>query len=142
MAITATYDAGQVIVTVDGIRIEGAADGAFVSVEQSNPRYNKSAGVDGASYRSRQNDRTGTVTVSLQYGTPGWVVLNGYKRLGDDGADDKFSLVISEVLSGARMVAEQAWVEAEPTVAYDRDIGTGDWVLGFGSIDIEPKVLP
>ncbi len=40
------------------------------------------------------------------------------------------------------MVAESAWVEAEPTVAYDRDIGSGDWVIGFGAVEIEHVELP
>jgi hypothetical protein len=138
MSVVATYNSSQVVVTADGVRL----DGVSVVIADDNDMYEVGAGVDGAAYRSFNNARTGTVTLQAPYGREAHVLLHGFRRRGLQGLDDKFELVCSEVLSGSRFVAT-AWVNSGVNVPLEATIADAQEVtLAYGGGDWDPEELP
>jgi hypothetical protein len=65
---TYQYDPAQVIVALGGTTISGYADGTFVEVAFDEQQWNKVTGADGATQRSKTNNYTGTITLTLLNG--------------------------------------------------------------------------
>lgn len=137
-----TYSSAQIIMTIDGIPITGYADGDFLSVTQTSPRYTSKTGADGAPTRSKSADRTASATVTLMYGSEGSALLDGYKRLGDGQQPDTFEFVVTDVLSGSTVVSSIAYISEEPDFVAGLEVGTEAWVMMLYGNSIERKPLP
>lgn len=136
------YNAALVEAYVDSDMLEGKGDGDYVTIEHNSPRVGKAAGIGGEVAISVQNDRTGTATISLWYGSEGSRILNGWKRRLDNGEDFIFAFKVIEIASGSSWIAEKAWVEEVPSTAFGRDLAPEEWVIGFESVDGDRQTLP
>lgn len=137
-----TYSSSQVIITINGISIEGKADGSFFSNTQNEDRYTLKVGADGEGTRSRSANRSSQATISVMQGSNGSVILDGFKKQGDAGADDTFVLDVIDVESGSTLSSGTAWIIGEPDLTYDLEVGTEDWVIEMISNDIDRAELP
>lgn len=136
------YNGKLVTIALDGELVEGAADGDIASIEHNSARVSKTAGVTGTVAINVLHDRTGTVTVPVWYGSSGSKLLNGWHRKLLNGQPFIFELVITEIASGAKFVAEKAWVEEEPGTAFGAENQAEEWVIGFESMDSDRQLLP
>lgn len=132
-----TYNSSQVIVTIDGIPIEGMADGDFFGISQNSPRHTYKVGADGDVTRSRSADRTARATITVMQGSNGSVILDGYKKKGDAGDDDTFTLDVIDVESGGTVSSGEAWIAEEPDWTRGLEAGTEAWILDMAENDIE-----
>jgi hypothetical protein len=134
-----TYDPKKVIVTFGGVPLTGFADGTFVSVTAPTDRFSKKVGADGEVARTRSNDDTHEVTLTLIQTS----LSNSY--LSSIAAIDKVSnlgirpLTITDLSGGTIFFWPQAWIRKTPDTDFAKESGDRAWVFDTGQ-SIEESV--
>lgn len=132
-----TYDPKAVIITFKGIPLSGFADGEFVSVVPSSERFTKIVGADGDVSRSKSNDKTHEVSITLQQTS----LSNDYlssQVIADDVANlGKGPLKIADLNGTTVWLWTEAWIRQPPDSAFDKTITERTWVFDTGQVTIE-----
>lgn len=129
-----TYDPADVIVTIDGNNINGYADGTFVSIERTEQTFTKVTGADGSTTRSKTNDRSGTLTLTLLQTSPSNEILSNI--LNQDEADNTgvVAVQVKERSSGSKFATGSGWIQGLPTIEYGNEITTREWTIEMSEI--------
>lgn len=126
-----TYDAGEVAVIFAGSPITGGADGDFVSIEQNEDGFTLAVGVDGEGARSKSNNRSSRVTLTLLATSAANAVLSALYNtdIRTANGDGIAPLLIKDNSGNSLYTADKAWIVKPPTAAFGREVGTREWVL-------------
>lgn len=108
----------------------GRADGDFVSVEYNNDFHTISVGTDGEVTRSKVNDRSATITITLQQTSDANDLLTSVwaDDLNSPGGNP-VAFLLRDSNGRSLFAAEKCWVQTAPSATYGRDAGTREWVL-------------
>jgi hypothetical protein len=125
------FAADQVVLTFAGLRIQGYADGSFVSVEPMSPGFSSKAGADGLVSRSRSNDPRVKITITLEQTSSSNDVLSAIHEadLAMPNGAGVAALSLEDLLGRFRLVSASAWVEKAPTAEFGRETGQRAWEL-------------
>jgi len=137
MGAVKTYDPKQIIITFGGVPITGFADGTFLSVSPSGDRFTKIVGADGEVTRSKSNDFTNEVTITLKQSSLSNDYLTGIlnaDRLANSG---KLPLQVKDMLGTTLYFWKEAWIKAPPDVEEAKEMSDRAWVFDTGQSDIE-----
>ena len=145
------YDPRQVSIYLGGHTASGFADGTFVSISRNNPMFAVVSGASGEEVRSKSNDTTGTIELTVMQTSE----TNDYltaKMLSDEGplAAGKFSFMLIDGTGRTLVLATECWVEQPPTVEYGKEVGERTWRLVAGDLrftvggtgDLQTEVEP
>jgi hypothetical protein len=130
------YYADQVMVIAGPVLVEGYADGSFVSIEQNEDAFALQVGTDGEACRSRTNNNSGTVTLTLgQWSASNDLLsaLHAGDRLSPNG-DGIVPLVVIDKSGRTLCAAEKAWIRKPPAVEFGREAGSREWVFETDNI--------
>ncbi len=130
------YDFRQCVVTVAGVPIEGFGDGDSVSIERASDDYTMQIGVDGEGARSKQNNKSGTITLTLMAGSPSNAYLQGLYLADEVSGAAAFPIVIADLRGSLLAGCTAAWVKKLPTRALGRDNGTVEWAFDTIALEI------
>jgi hypothetical protein len=131
-----TYDPKRCLVVIGGVPMGGFADGTFVSVERTSDTFTKVSGADGIVSRSKTNDRSGTLTLTLAQTSPSNDVLTGFAR-NDELTNTGIVPVTVKDLSGrSTYVAAFGWVKKPPTGEFGKEIADREWALDLADLDV------
>jgi len=131
-----TFDLTEVNMMVGTLPISGFQDGDAMTWEPAEDLYNMVSGADGEVARSRTNNKSGTLTFNLLYSSDANAV---FQQMLDDDENNNTgirTILIEDLRGGFRLVAGQAWVQAQPPVTFSKEMGTREWVLGVGRAQI------
>ena len=132
-----TYDPKQVAVIVGGSQISGFADGAFVTVERNDDAFTLQMGTDGEGTRSKTNNRSGRVTITLMQSSPSNALLQAFADADEVSNAGTFPLLIKDNSSlGTLFAAEQAWIVKKPSAGFDRAAGSREWILETDQLEL------
>jgi len=117
-----TYNLNDVNVTVDGTIVHGYGDGDAVVIARNSDDYSAQAGSDGEVMFSALNDKSGTITFNLQFGS----LLN---RVFSDIAAAKRQVAISitEKNGAAQVTVRSAYVQRPPDYTFGREAQVMEW---------------
>lgn len=137
MAGAKTYDLKSVNIAVAGIPINGFQDGDAVGVSRSNDGYAMASGADGEVLFSKMNDRTGTITFTLLYGSSANKTFSDLAALDAQNNTGLASISIRDTRGGSKIFARQCRVQKIPDVTFAKEGGTLEWIFMCADIDIE-----
>ena len=128
---TKTYDPKLVIITF-GLPINGYADGTFISVTSSTERFTTTVGADREVTRTRSNDDTAEITITLKQSSASNDYLSTVAEL-----DRTLNLGIRPLqivdLSGTTLLFwPEAWVQSMPDVEFSNEATDRAWVFKTG----------
>jgi hypothetical protein len=125
-----TFDPNQVSVIFGGI-IGGYADGTFISVEQNEDSFGLVVGTDGEGCRSRSNNRSARVTITLGQWSASNQALSAIHNADilTPGGDGILPFILKDNSGTTICSAEKAWITKPPSVSYGRDPESREWVL-------------
>ncbi len=132
-----TYDPKGVIVTFNGVPIVGYADGTFISISPSGDRFTKMVGADGEVARSKSNDYTSEVTITLLQTSISNDFLNSQMQLDKLANSGKGTLQIKDMLGTSLHFWKDAWIKAPPDAEFSKEVSDRAWVFDTGQADIE-----
>lgn len=131
-----SYYPDQVMVIAGPILVEGYADGTFVTVEQNEDQFSLQVGTDGEACRSRSNNKSGRVTITLgQWSASNDLLttLAASDRLSANG-DGIVPLAVMDKSGRTLCAAEKAWIVKSPSVEFGREATSREWVFESDSI--------
>ena len=136
------YNAANVIVTVNGIAVEGFADGDFCAVERNSDLATHTVGADGKMSLSVATDRTGKATLITAKGGSASALLDSLRRKQDEGDWAGFAFDVINVDSGSTAASTKAWITTDAPFAFAIEAGNETWVLTLENAQVERGELP
>ena len=124
-----TYDASQVILSINGTVLGGFADGTFVEVERTSPSFTKIVGADGRTSRAKTNDISGSVTVTLAQTSPSNDVLSLLHNQDLINNTAIFPVMMQDASGTTTLFTGTGWVEGLPKTDFAKDISNRAWVI-------------
>ncbi len=126
-----TYDASEVALVFAGNIIDGFADGTFVSVDQNEDSFSLVVGSDGEGARSKNNNRSGTITFTLLQTSEsnGFLAAQHNLDILSANGDGIGALIVKDGSGNSLYTADLAWVRKPPTAEFGREVVSREWVL-------------
>tara|TARA_R100001480_G_scaffold7635_3_gene15596 strand:- start:608 stop:1033 length:426 start_codon:yes stop_codon:yes gene_type:complete len=125
----ATYDPKKIVITLGGTPIVGLADGTFVSFERINDAYSITTGADGLTTRTKTNDKSGTLTLTLQQSSLSNNFLSTIYNLDETANAGVVALGIKDILGLSIVTAGFAWIKKLPVVEYGNELSNREWMI-------------
>lgn len=131
------YDPAQVIVTVDGNTITGFADGTFVNAERNNDAFTLTVGADGEATRSKSNDLSGRITITLQQSSPSNDILSAIATADEQSGQGVVAVQVADKSGSTLAAAEKAWVVKKATSGFAKETENREWILETNELEYE-----
>lgn len=129
-----TYDSKEVTVIVGANIISGFAEGSRVSIERNEDSWTLQVGSEGDSVRSKSNNQSGRITITLMQTADSNDVLSALHQL--DELSNAGAVPVTVKHGRSLYVAESAWVVKPPVSEFGPEAGDREWVLETGRISL------
>jgi hypothetical protein len=126
----------MVVITFGAVPIDGYADGSFVDIAPAAEAFVRHVGADGEVSRSKNNDNTHDVTVTLKQSSLSNQYLSTCNKADRLTGHALLPLVITD-LNGTTLYSwPEAWVEV-PSWSFAKENTDRAWVFHTGQIAAE-----
>jgi hypothetical protein len=123
------YDPAKVRVTFAGSPLSGFADGTFITASRRNPTWSMTAGADGEVARSKSNDRTGTVVITLLQSSQSNDALSAKAALDELSGTGVGSILIQDLFGTTLVQGEVGFIEKPADVVLAKEIEAREWTI-------------
>lgn len=135
----ANYSIDKVTVTWLGIDItEGLAEGTSIQEAKANARWTMVMGAKGRGTRSKNPNRNGSLTFTIDQASKTHNILTTIAKADDLSEDKVGDLVIRDRSSGREIVYQNAFLEDVPDEAFGQTASTFAWVFLYQKKDPKP----
>lgn len=131
-----TYDPKGVSLIIGGHIVQGYADGSFVKVARNNDAYTTKVGADGEPSRTKNNDKSGTVEITILQSSASNDVLSGYALADELNNGGQVPVLVKDNNGTSIYVSESGWVKKIPDADLGKEMGERTWVIECGSLDM------
>ena len=131
-----SYDSKDVAVIIGGSLLSGFAPGSRVTVARNEQAFTLQVGSDGESARSKTNNKSGLVTVSLLQTSESNVTLQAFAAADELANGGIVSILIKDNSGNSLFAAETAWVQKSPDAAYEQDAAPRDWIFETDNLEM------
>lgn len=129
---TKTYDPALVKINFGGVSISGFTDGSFVTVSSTSDQWTTQVGADGEVSRSKSNDYTDEITLTLKSSSDSNNYLSGVHELDRTANLGKLPFAIVD-LSGTTVLGwDSAWIAKIADVDFSKENGERAWTIRTG----------
>lgn len=129
------YDPADIIATFLGSLIIGFAEGTFVRVERNEDSFTLKVGSQGDATRSRNRNKSGTITFTLMQSSPSNDVLSN-AALADELDGSGIGVAQVKDLNGTSLaLGATAWVRKRPAGEWGKEAGNREWVLETDNLE-------
>lgn len=135
MSKTALYNGKEVHVIVGGNLITGFATGSIAKVARNEDAFTFQANADGGGTRSKSNNRSGTITITLAQTSPSNDVLSTLALLDETANQGAVPVLVKDSLGRSVFSAQQAWVRKLPDSDFGVESGEREWALECGDLE-------
>lgn len=128
------YDADRFIIMLAGIRLQGFADGEFMSAKRTQAGFIRVVGTDGEVARSKSNDKTGDFTVKLLQTSASNAALSALHNtdLNAPNGAGVGAFLVQDISGNSIFTAQQAWVVQFPEGSWGRSAVAREWNIQTG----------
>lgn len=131
-----TYDPRNVLASFGSVSITGFADGTFVNIERASDAFSKVVGAGGDVVRTRNRDRSGTVTFTLLASAPENDLLAAIAAEDELAGTGVRPIMVKELNGTTLAAAQNAWVRKVPNAEYAKEHGTREWAIDVEALDL------
>ena len=131
-----TLDPTQYVLNIGGHIVSGFAPSTMINVSRANDTWKKTVGATGEVVRSRNRDRTGTITVTLLQTSPSNLYLSGLNRQDEALGTGIVPVQVKDNLGTTVISAPQAWVLKPADVTYGDEVESREWTLDCADLDM------
>lgn len=129
MAYFKNYSPSLVTMSFRDINVVGIAESTFVEVERNEDGFSTQAGANGDVTRTRNLNRTGKVTITLQQASPTNDLLTSAYRLDELTGSGYGAIQIKDLSGTAVCEATHAWILKLPKMERAKESGSVIWVF-------------
>lgn len=105
-----TYDPSKIVCNFAGHNIEGYANGTFLTVSRKNDSFVTETGADHRSIRTKQNDESGLVVVTLMQSSLSNDILSSFALVDELTGNGAGPLTIKDLRGTSLYTCPFAWV--------------------------------
>ena len=130
-----TYDPAQVVITIGGIPMSGFSEATFIELAYTEPTWNMITGADGLTTRSKTNNYTATLTLTLKQSSVSNDVLSGLfeaDRLSNAGV---VPVMIKDLSGTTVMFSATGWIRQLPTMTFSKDVADRGWEIDLADVE-------
>jgi len=131
-----TYDPSQVVTTVGGRVIGGFAPGTFIEAERTEDAYTMTVGIDGEGTRSKSNNKSGTVKLTLLSSSDSNDVLSGFAAADALNNGGLVPYLTKDMSGRAIITAEQVYIKKFPILGFDNEVREIEWTLETDNLQL------
>lgn len=131
-----TYDPSQVIVSIGNVPMSGFTDGTFVEIVRNEPTWSLVVGADGYATRGKNNNYSGTLTLTLKQSSPSNDVLSGLMLLDELSNTGVFPVLVKDASGNSIYFSGQGWIQEWPSSTFDKAITDRAWVIALSTVDM------
>lgn len=126
-----TYAGDEVLFVFGPVIASGYGPDTFVTVERNEDAFTLQVGADGESTRSKSNNRSATITLTLLQGSAANAQLSAIHALDQatPAGDGVLPLLVKDNSGNSLHLAEKAWIRKAPASAYGRESDVREWVF-------------
>ncbi len=132
------YDPGQVVMVFKGVQMMGFASGTFIKASRSEDAFSMVAGAHGDVTRVRSRNRTGSVTVMLQAGSPVNDLLSAILASDELAGLGVGPLMVKDNNGNTLITAANAWIRKIPDGEFADDQSDREWILDCAVLTFDP----
>jgi hypothetical protein len=130
------FDPSKVRITFAGSPLNGFADGTFITATRRNPTWDMKAGADGEVARSKSNDKTGSVVLTLLQSSQSNDILSAL-QLTDELTGNGVGPILIQDLNGTTLVqGETAFIEKPADVTLSKEVEAREWTILVGELNM------
>lgn len=131
-----TYDPAKVLFSFAGSLITGYADDTFIEAERAEDGFTLLVGASGEGARSKNNNKSGTVTVTLMASSQSNDILSALAAADELAGTGVGALYLKELDGTTLVSAPAAWIKKMPSVSRGKEVGTVQWVFDCESMEM------
>lgn len=140
-----TYNLDQLSFSFAGMPITGGyGEGGSVSIKRNSELFETVVGRSGDVVRSRTNDKSGIVELTLLQTSPDNAKLAAMARL-DDGTPNGAGVGVLQIRdreNGDLYTAAKAWIQKLPDTTFERKASDRVWTIACAALEFHPGGRP
>lgn len=125
----ATLDPKKVIITVAGVPITGYSKSSFVKIEREEDSFKKETGADGLTTRVKSNNRSGTITITLQQSSISNSLLSKINRLDEQSASMVVPVTVTDLSGLSSSFSATGWVRKPADQEWGAEAKERQWMI-------------
>lgn len=136
-----TWDPLKNPITVGSHTVKGYGEGTYITATFNEAQWIIRIGADGTPTRTRNANRSGKITITLQRESKSNTYLVALAKLDYASALGVVPLLVKDNNNTANksfVLAEQAWIEKMPDFERAKESGDIVWTFETGFLDMEP----
>jgi len=132
------YNPAEVAVIFAGAPLSGFADGTFVTVERNEDSYTLQVGTDGEQCRSKSNNKSGRITVTLMQSSQSNAILSAFHALDElsPNGDAIAPSLVKDNQGTSLYAAEKSWIVKPASAEHGRESGSREWIIETGHLNV------
>ena len=128
-----SFDPKELTVVFGEYIIRGFAE-EMVTIARDNPMFEMVVGADGEATRVKSNDRSGTITFTLQQSSPSNDELSTIALMDETANAGLRPLYIKDAMGSSLFTAASAYIEQIPEAAYGKSLNDRTWTIKTDSL--------
>jgi len=131
-----TYDFKKYKLIIGGVPIQGFADGTGINLERAEDLFTKVVGADGKTSRSKSNDLSGRLTITLKQTSPSNDYLSSIAQL-DETTNVGIVPMILKDFNGTTVATSSAlWNVKKPGVELAKELTNREWIFDCADLQL------
>jgi hypothetical protein len=126
-----TYDAAEVQVIISGIPIQGVAAATFLSMARDSDTWTKIVGASGEVARSKSNDQSGVLTLTLLQTSASNDLLSALATTDELTNNGVGPLLIKDNSGRLLLQAESSWIQKPSDVERAQETSNTEWTIAY-----------
>ena len=136
MALYKNYDPGRIVLIWNSIQIQGFGPDTFVKAARNEDNYTEAVGANGDVVHTRNRNRTGKVTFTIQDASPSNDQLSA-AAIADELTGLGYGALMIKDLNGTTLVqSANARIQKYADLEYAADSGTNDWIIMCAELEM------
>jgi hypothetical protein len=123
------YDGNQLSVVFGMTPLTGFAKDTSLRIERENPQYKYNTDLHGNVSRSRVNDNSAKITITLMKASSSNELLSSYVELDRQSDSGTFPILIKDASSTDLFMSASASIMQVPSNEYGEEEKTKEWVI-------------
>lgn len=130
------YRPGEISVIFDGQILTGFAEGTFINVERDEDAYTYAPSTNGGGTRTKNSNRAGKITLTLQKSSPSNQVLSDAARRDEESNDGVRPVLVRDNSGSDLYKAESAYVVKIASAEEAKELPNREWILQCEVLEI------
>jgi hypothetical protein len=125
------YDPKNVTLTLNGLPVSGFNDGTFITLTQNQNLYETTTGADDEVVRTKNNDRSATLTINLLRTSSANDTLSSFYQADSIANNGVFTLILKDNNGRTTFFSGAAWVMKLPDMTFSTENEPNVWEIAL-----------